>query len=132
MFLDPDSLHDAEISATRPQIRVMLHIIQYACVKAGLGPGHIMLDGDSALPRKGPQQPLPTFRPMSIVAKRSPISATCELLFRTVLTLLNPVLNNSVQKLQSRQTERRHTVGSPESGVREGTQNYMKLLSHIK
>jgi len=26
------------------------------------------------------QQPLPTFRPMSIVAKRSPISATAELL----------------------------------------------------
>ena len=30
------------------------------------------------------QQPLPTtFRPMSIVAKRSPISATAELLLRT-------------------------------------------------
>ena len=43
---------------------------------AGLGPGHIVLDGDPA-----PQQPLPTFRPISIVAKRSPISATAELLF---------------------------------------------------
>ena len=45
----------------------------------GLGPGHIVLDED----RAGPAPPLPkghipTFRPMSIVAKRSPISATAE------------------------------------------------------
>jgi len=31
------------------------------------GPGHIALDGDSAAPAKGAQQPL-SFRPMSIVA----------------------------------------------------------------
>ena len=37
-----------------------------------------MLDG-TQLPLKGAQQP-PTFRSMSIVAKRSPISATAELL----------------------------------------------------
>jgi len=37
--------------------------------EVGLGTGHIVLDGD-------PVQPLPTFRPMSIVAKRSPISVT--------------------------------------------------------
>ena len=42
-----------------------------------LGPGQTVLDGDSAHPRKGAQQP-PSFRPMSIVAKRSPISATAE------------------------------------------------------
>jgi len=48
--------------------------------EAGLSPGHIVLDGDSA----PPQQPLPTFQPMSIVAKRSPISATAELLLRIV------------------------------------------------
>jgi len=41
---------------------------------AGLGPGDSVLDGDPALPRKGAQQS-PTFRPMSIVAKRLPISA---------------------------------------------------------
>jgi len=29
-----------------------------------------------------PQQPLPTFQPKSIVAKRSPISATAELLLK--------------------------------------------------
>ena len=41
----------------------------------GLVPGHIVLDGDPV-----GTQPLPTFRPMSIVAKRWPISATAELL----------------------------------------------------
>ena len=47
--------------------------------EVGLGPGHTVLDGDS-VGTQPPQQPLPTFRPMSIVAKRSPISATAELL----------------------------------------------------
>ena len=42
-------------------------------------PGHIVLDGDP-VGTKPPQQSLPHFRPMSIVAKRSPISATAELL----------------------------------------------------
>jgi len=37
---------------------------------------------ESSSPWKGAQQPLPTFRPTSIVAKRSPISATAELLLR--------------------------------------------------
>ena len=44
-------------------------------VEVGLGPDHIVLDGDPVPPRKGAEQPL-TFRPMSIVAKRLPISAT--------------------------------------------------------
>jgi len=43
--------------------------------EVGLGPGHIVLDGDPA-PTAAPLQ----FRPMPIVAKRSPISATGELL----------------------------------------------------
>jgi len=47
--------------------------------EVGLGPGHIVLDGDP-VGTQPPQQPLPTFRPMSIVAKQSPISATAELL----------------------------------------------------
>ena len=47
--------------------------------EVGLGPGDTVLDGTSS-PRKGAQQPH-TFRPMSIVPKRSPISATAELLF---------------------------------------------------
>ena len=47
--------------------------------EVGLGPGHTVLDGDP-LETQPPQQPLSTFRPMSIVTKRSPISATAELL----------------------------------------------------
>jgi len=42
-------------------------------------PGHIALDGDAAPQWKGARQPL-HFRPMCIVAKRSPISETAELL----------------------------------------------------
>jgi len=38
--------------------------------EVGLGSGHIVLDGDPALPQKGAQQPPPNFRPMYIVAKR--------------------------------------------------------------
>jgi len=49
--------------------------------EVGFGPGHIVLDGDPVGTQRPPQQPLRTFRPMSIVAKRSPISATAELLF---------------------------------------------------
>jgi len=48
--------------------------------EVGLGSDDIMLDGDPAAPRKKAQQPPPTFRPVFIVAKRSPISATAELL----------------------------------------------------
>ena len=50
--------------------------------EVGRGPGvagDIVLDGDPAPPRKEAQQPL-TFRPLSIVAKRSTVSATAELL----------------------------------------------------
>jgi len=44
-----------------------------------LGPGDIVLDGDPAAPtERGSAAPI--FRPMSIVPKRSPISATAELL----------------------------------------------------
>jgi len=46
--------------------------------KVGLGPGHIVLHGDPApSPQKGGTAP-PNFRPMSIVAKRLPVSATVE------------------------------------------------------
>jgi len=49
-------------------------------MEVDLGPGHIVLDGAQPLspPRKGAQQST-SFQPMSIVAKRSPISATAEL-----------------------------------------------------
>jgi len=48
--------------------------------EVGLGPGDIVLDGDSAPPpqKKKKGYSPPNFRPMSIVAKRSPISAIAE------------------------------------------------------
>ena len=42
--------------------------------EVGLGPGDIVLDADLAPPKR---HSTPTFRPMSVVAKRSPISASC-------------------------------------------------------
>jgi len=56
-------------------------------MEIGLGPGDIVLDGDPAPARKLAQQPPPTYRPVSIVAKRSLISATAELLFSDLLKL---------------------------------------------
>jgi len=61
--------------------------------EVGLGPGYIVLDGDPIETQRPPQQPLPTFRPMSIVAKRSPISATAELLL--LFHKIKQVLNSS-------------------------------------
>jgi len=45
--------------------------------EVGLGLRDTVLDGDPASPRKGAQQP----HTLSIVAKRSPISATAVILF---------------------------------------------------
>jgi len=51
----------------------------------GLAPGHIVLDGDRPSSRSSPQKghSTPTFRPMSVVVKRSPISVTAKPLFFT-------------------------------------------------
>ena len=46
--------------------------------EVGLGPGHCVRWGPAPLPQK--RGTAPDFRPMSIVAKRSPISATAEIL----------------------------------------------------
>ena len=54
--------------------------------EVGLGPGDIVLDGDPAPPTER-EHSSPHFWPISIVAERSPISATVELLFRTQRTL---------------------------------------------
>jgi len=48
-------------------------------MKVGLGPGYIVFDWDPG-PATVRGIAAPIFRPMSIVAKRSPISATAELL----------------------------------------------------
>jgi len=50
-------------------------------MEVGLGPDHIVLDEDPASPH-GKRHSGPTFRPMSTVAKRSPISPTTELLLQ--------------------------------------------------
>ena len=47
--------------------------------EVGLGPGDIVLDGDPAPTKRGTAPP--AFRPVSIVAKRSPISETAELVY---------------------------------------------------
>jgi len=44
----------------------------------GLGPSDIVLDGDPPPRPKTGTQPPPSFRPMSIVVKRSPMSAVAE------------------------------------------------------
>ena len=52
--------------------------------EVGLGPDDVVLDGDPASPKK--EGTAPNFRPMSIVAKRSPVSATAERLLTQRLT----------------------------------------------
>ena len=47
--------------------------------EVGLDPGDVVLDGDPAPPPKAAQEPAPFSADMSIVAKRSPISAIAEL-----------------------------------------------------
>jgi len=64
--------------------------------EVGLGPVHIVLDGDPV----GTQPPTaapPHFRAMPIVAKRSPISATAELLLNCRRYLLNVWTNRPAE-----------------------------------
>ena len=39
-------------------------------MEVGLGPGHIVLDGDPALPSPQKRGKAPNFQPMSVMAKR--------------------------------------------------------------
>jgi len=48
--------------------------------EVGLGPGYIVLDRTQLPPPRERGTAAPTFRSISIVVKRSPISATAELL----------------------------------------------------
>jgi len=63
--------------------------------EVGLGPddnADIALNGDPSAPRHGKgHSSRPTFRPMSIVAKRSPISAAAELVYVNVAQTENVV-----------------------------------------
>jgi len=64
--------------------------------EVGLGPGHIVLDRDPApLPQMDTTR---NFRPMSIVPKRLPMSATAELLFKMwwQCALASPTVNSGV------------------------------------
>jgi len=54
--------------------------------EVGLDPGYVVLDGDTQ-PSREMGTAAPTFRPTSIVAKRSPISSTAELLYKLVLQI---------------------------------------------
>jgi len=54
-------------------------------MEVGFGRGDIVFDRDPASPTERAQQPPPSFQPMSIVAKWSPISLTAELLFMFIL-----------------------------------------------
>ena len=66
--------------------------------KVGLGPGHNVLHGDPASPPKRGHSLLPlNFRPMSIVAKRSPISATVEhLLYLQTVQHIREIIAKSI------------------------------------
>jgi len=57
--------------------------------EVGHGPGDIVLDGDQAPSRERGTAALPSFQPVSIVAKRSPVSATAKLLFTVSSTIYN-------------------------------------------
>ena len=57
-----------------------------------LGPGDVVLDGDRAPPAERGQQP-PTFQPMSVVGKLSPISATAGLLLHLVAKIARCALD---------------------------------------
>jgi len=52
--------------------------------EVGLGLGDIVLDGDRASPTESSTASPTTFQPVSVVAKRSPISATAELLLKVL------------------------------------------------
>ena len=57
---------------------------QDATMEVGLSPGHIVLDG-AQLPSPERGTAAPSFWPLSVVAKRSPISPTAELLLYLVI-----------------------------------------------
>jgi len=59
------------------------------CTDVGLGPGDIVLDGAQLPPKRG--TPF-NFRPITIVAKLSPISATAELLLHSSPFYLAPTI----------------------------------------
>jgi len=99
-----------------------------------IGPGHIVLHGDPALPppKKGGTAPS-NFRPMSIVAKRSPIWATalffnfvsftsplarpcCLVLLRLLLRVLMCSVSGRMSRPSDKRRRRRPLLGGPQRG----------------
>jgi len=82
-----------------------------------LGPGHIMSDGDlGPLAKKG-HSPPPTFRPMSIVAKRSLASVSADL----ILNFGTPLLSMERMKLgTSNLTSLGYLIGNSPARLTEG------------
>jgi len=84
------------IKGAQPQFSVHVYLWPNGWMKTplgtgvDLGPGRILLDGDTAHPRKRHSSPS-SFRPMSIVATVAHISYTAELVFRVAqLTAKRP------------------------------------------
>jgi len=82
--LDKDSAPSPERGTAAPYFLAQVYCSQTAGwikmplgTKIGLGPGHNCVRWGPSPPQRGIA---PNFRPMSIVAKRSPISATVHLL----------------------------------------------------
>ena len=58
----------------------------------GIGPGDIVLDGNAGpFTKRDPHPPLFSFQPLSTVAKRSPIAATAEVLYKRSAKNVNAV-----------------------------------------
>jgi len=69
-------------------------------MEVGLGLGHIVLDGNPAPPTERGTELPPNFRPMCIVVKRSPISATGELFFpKVTITCIQFHSSNHLSKV---------------------------------
>jgi len=86
IVLDGNQLHLPKKGAEPPQFSVHVYCGQTTArikmplsMEVGLGPGNIVLDADSAPPSK--RGTASNFRPMSIVIKQLPISATAEHLY---------------------------------------------------
>ena len=75
--------------------------------KVGLSHGHIVLDGDP--PSLTQRCTTPNFRPMSIVATRSPITATAEHLF-TFLEVKVQILLHTIQNTRYEIQNTKYTI----------------------
>ena len=87
--------------------------------EVGLGPCHIVLGGDLAPPKKRGTVS-PTFRPMSVVAKWLPISATAELLLTSVTIALPFKVTQKSAPFPEKNMEQLSTPGAPEKQPLKG------------